>query len=122
MKLAQQPNITSKPRGTPGRIWLALAVNLVLMGFALVYSRSAATTAAEGNRAVWLFAGPMAAIFLIGAAAVIWAYLWSRREGLPLPRAALLPVGVFAIGLIIALALAFGADTAIFGVPMQHSN
>ncbi|MEP7352342.1 MAG: hypothetical protein ABI824_03835 [Acidobacteriota bacterium] len=122
MKLAQKPNTERKPVRTPGLVWLALGANLALLTFALVYSKSAATTAAEGTRAVWLFAGPMALIFLIGAATASWTYLWSRREAIPIPRAAFLPVSVFVLGVIIALALAFGVDTMIFGVPMQHSN
>ena len=95
---------------------MALAVNLVFLLIAFVFPSSmvngaSSNSANAGMQAALLFAAPMGIIAVIGLAVVIWAYIWSRREGCPMPVVAFLPLCVFLVGLAIALALTFRTST-----------
>ena len=112
MKLKQPavPVSGGTGRKTPGFVWGALCVNLLLLLAAFILPRRIATVQVDGaTSATLLFALSMALILIIGFATAIRSYILARRRESRMPLAALLPLSLFAVGVGIALGLSLGS-------------
>lgn len=87
---------------------MAVWLNAGLLGVALIGPRMVSDGGmdAAAAAALW-FVVPMTLILVIGAAAAIYAYSAARSQNRRMPRAALLPLGVFLAGVAATLAMVF---------------
>lgn len=109
MKKSPPVPVDKSPAETPGIVRVAIVVNSLLLGAAVIIPRrfDGVNDQREVAGAAVAFAIPMALILTIGAAAAIRAYILARRQDRPVRWTAFLPASIFVLGMAITLGLVF---------------